>query len=83
MASLVALLSKDFAKLVALAFVLAAPLAYLAMQRWLQDFAYRVELGPGAFLLAGAGALALALLTVSYQALRAAQANPAEALRSE
>lgn len=82
-ASVVALLSKDFAKLVGIAFVVAAPVAYLAMQRWLEDFAYRIDLGPWLFLAAGAAALAVALLTVSAQALRAATANPTEALRNE
>ena len=82
-AGIVVLLSKDFLKLVGIAFVLAAPLAYLAMQRWLEDFAYRINLGPGVFLLAGAAALSIALATVSYQAFNAARANPTDALRSE
>ncbi len=81
--SIVALLSKDFLTLVGLAFVIAAPVAYYAMSTWLEDFAYRIELGAGVFLLAGALALLIALATVSYQALRAATANPTEALRSE
>lgn len=81
--SIVALLSKDFAKLVLVAFVVAAPVAWFAMRRWLEDFAYRIELGPGVFLLAGAAALGIALLTVSYQALKAATANPTDALRAE
>ena len=81
--SLALLLSKDFAGLVLVAFVLAVPVAYLAMQRWLEDFAYRIELGPGVFLLAGALALGVALLTVSYQAVKAALADPVESLRYE
>ncbi len=81
--SIVALLSKDFLKLVGIAFVIAVPVAYYAMSRWLQDFAYRIEIGPWVFLGAGALALLIALLTVSYQAVRAATANPTEALRSE
>ncbi|HYE57728.1 MAG TPA: ABC transporter permease [Rhodothermales bacterium] len=80
---LVGLLSKDFVALVAVAFVAAAPLAYLGMQRWLEDFAYRVPLGPGVFLLAGASALVVALLTVGTQALRAATADPVRTLRTE
>ncbi len=80
---IVVLLSKDFLKLVGIAFVIAAPLAYYAMSRWLEDFAYRIDLGVGVFVLAGALALGIALATVSYQAIRAALANPVEALRSE
>jgi len=81
--SIVTLLSKDFLKLVLIAFVLAAPLAYLAMSRWLEDFAYRIELGPGIFLLAGGLALLIALATVSYQAVKAALADPVKSLRYE
>ena len=55
----------------------------LAMRRWLENFAYRIELGPGSFVLGGIAALLLAWLTVSYQAIRAATANPVEALRYE
>ncbi len=81
--SIVALLSKDFAKLVLVAFVVAAPVAWWAMSRWLEDFAYRITLSLWLFLAAGAVALLIALLTVSTQALRAATANPTDALRSE
>ncbi len=81
--SVMAMLSKDFLKLVALAFVLAAPMAYFAMQRWLQDFAYRIPLGVEVFVAAGAFMLLITLLTVSAQAARAALANPVEAIRYE
>jgi putative ABC transport system permease protein len=77
------LLSRDFLKLVALAFLLAAPLAYYLMDRWLADFAYRVAVAWWMLALAGAGALAVALLSIGGQSLRAALANPAKALRSE
>ena len=77
------LLSKDFAKLVLVAFVLAVPAAYFAMTRWLQDFAYRISLDVGTFALAGLLALAVALLTVSYQAIKAALADPVDSLRYE
>ena len=80
---IVRLLSTDFLKLVGLAFVVAAPLAYVAMSRWLEEFAYRVDLGMGVFLMAGTLALAVALLAVSYQSIRAALIDPAEALRTE
>jgi putative ABC transport system permease protein len=63
--------------------VFAWPVAFLAVNRWLQDFAYRVEIGLWMFVLAGALALVIALLTVSYQAIRASLSNPVEALRYE
>ncbi len=81
--NIVYLLSKDFTKLVLLATIIASPLAYWALQRWLQNFAYHIALGPGTFLLAGCGALLIALFTISFQALRAALTNPVEALRYE
>ncbi|MDX1531526.1 MAG: FtsX-like permease family protein, partial [Rhodothermales bacterium] len=82
-ANVVVLISKDFARLVLVALLVATPLAYLAMDRWLEGFAYRVGIGPGVFVLAGAAALAIAFLTVSYHAVRAATADPVQALRSE
>ena len=81
--SVVMLLTKEFTKLVAFSFILAAPIAYFVMQNWLQDFAYRTALNPLLFLAAGVLALVIAWLTVSYQALRAALTNPVEALRYE
>jgi putative ABC transport system permease protein len=80
---IVGLLSKDFVKLVLVAFAVATPLAHFAMQRWLQDFAYRIDIGWWVFALAGGLALLIALLTVSTQAIKAALANPVEALRYE
>ena len=65
------------------AVVLASPLAYLATQRWLEAFAYRVEISWPIFLMVGLAALGIALLTVSYQAIRAALADPVESLRYE
>jgi putative ABC transport system permease protein len=82
-ANIVALLSKDFVKLVILGFVIAIPIAWYTMNQWLADFAYRIEIGPGIFVLAGASALVIALLTVSWQSIKAAVANPVESLRSE
>ena len=81
--NVILLLSKDFTRLVVLALVVASPAAYFFMNRWLQDFAYRVPINPGMFLLAGFVALAIAWLTVSYQAVKAALANPVESLRYE
>jgi len=82
-ANLVGLLTRDIAGLVAVASVVAAPLAYVAMSRWLEGFAYRVELGATPFVLAIGGLAAIALLTVSVHAIRAATADPINALRSE
>jgi putative ABC transport system permease protein len=82
-AGVLALLSKDFVKLVFVANLFAWPMAWYAMNRWLQNFAYRIEIGWWIFALAGLGALAVALLTVSTQAIKAALANPVESLRYE
>ena len=81
--NIVALLSKDFFKLVIVALVLSAPLAGYTMHRWLQDFAYRVNIGWWIFFLAGGLALVIALFTVSLQAIKAAVANPVKSLRTE
>ena len=80
---LVALLASDFLWLVFVAFLIAAPIAFALMQYWLDRFAYRTELQVGDFVLAGLLAELIALLTVSYQAIKAAQANPIEAIRYE
>jgi putative ABC transport system permease protein len=80
---LVALVSQEFVVLVAIAFLIAAPLAYWAMSKWLEDFAYRISLGPATFALAGGAALVIALLTVGYHALRAATTDPVKSLRTE
>jgi len=82
-ANLVGLLSKDFLKLVALALFIALPLAWYAMHRWLQNFAYRIDIEWWVLALAAVLALLVAFLTVSVQSMRAAMANPVEALRSE
>jgi putative ABC transport system permease protein len=80
---IVQLLSKDFLRLVILGIVIASPIAYWAMNKWLQDFAYRVEISWWIFALAGIIAIIIALLTVSYQSIRAALANPVKSLRTE
>ena len=80
---LVALLSKDFLKLVAIALLLASPLAWWAMDRWLADFAYRIAMPWWAFVLAGVLAVLIALLTVSFQSVKAALMDPVKSLRSE
>ncbi|MEX0608199.1 MAG: FtsX-like permease family protein, partial [Balneolaceae bacterium] len=82
-ADIVRLLSKDFVKLVIIGFIIAIPIAWYAMNIWLADFAYRIELGPGVFILSGSAALIIALLTVSWQSIKAAVVNPVESLKSE
>ncbi|HEY4209187.1 MAG TPA: ABC transporter permease [Puia sp.] len=77
------LLSKDFVVLVVVAFLLAIPLSYYFMHNWLQNFNYRTQLSWWIFISAGAGAILITLLTVSFQAIRAAMANPVKSLRSE
>lgn len=80
---IVRLLTGEFAWLVGIAFVVASPLAYLAIRWWLQDFAYRAPVSLSVFLLAGGASLLLAVLTVSYQSIRAALADPVKSLRYE
>ncbi|HYJ38526.1 MAG TPA: ABC transporter permease [Chitinophagaceae bacterium] len=80
---IVQLLSKDFMKLVLISLVIASPVAWYFMHRWLDDFAYRVEIKWWIFLLAGFAALLIALITVSFQSIRAALANPVKSLRTE
>ena len=80
---IVRLLSKDFLKLVAIAILIAAPIAWWCMNKWLQSFAYRVQLQWWMFLLAGSIGIAIAMITVSFQAIKAAMANPVKSLRSE
>lgn len=81
--SIMLLLSKDFSRLVGIAFVIGCPLAYYFMQKWLADFAYRTPISMLTFLYAGVLALAIALISVSYNAIRAATANPIDSLRYE
>ena len=80
---IVSMLSREFMVLVLIANVIAWPVAWYVMSRWLENFAYRIDLGIGVFILAGVLALVIALATVSYQAVKAATANPVEALRYE
>jgi putative ABC transport system permease protein len=81
--SIVGLLSRDFTILVGIAALIAFPVAWWAMYKWLETFAYRTEVSWWIFLVAGAVALAIALLTVTIQTVRAALANPVKSLRSE
>ncbi len=80
---IVQLLSKDFLKLVGIAILIATPIAWWSMNKWLQGFAYRIEMSWWIFLCSGFVAILIALLTVSFQAIKAAVANPVKSLRSE
>jgi putative ABC transport system permease protein len=77
------LLSREFIKLMLIAFVLACPIAYLSMNRWLQSFAYRTHIGIVIFVLSALSAFITVLLTISYQSIKAATANPVYSLRYE
>ncbi len=81
--NVIMLLSREFTLLIGVAFAIAAPTAYFILNGWLQDFAYRIDLGAGLFLLAAFGTIAIAWMTVGYRAIRAALANPVDALRYE
>jgi putative ABC transport system permease protein len=81
--NIVAMISKDFLKLVLIASVIAFPIAWWAMHKWLQDFAYRVGISWWVFAFAAAMAIIIALLTISFQAIKAAVANPVKSLRTE
>ena len=77
------MLSKDFINLIITAFILAAPIAWWAMNKWLQNFAYRISLSWWMFALAGTIAIGIAAITIGYQSIKAALANPLKRLRRE
>jgi putative ABC transport system permease protein len=77
------MLSKDFVKLVIISIIIASPIAYWAMTKWLQDFAYRISITWWMIALAGFAAILIALITISFQSIKAALMNPVKALRSE
>lgn len=81
--NIVTLLTKEFGKLVLISNFIAWPLTYWLMNQWLENFAYRIDVGVASFLLSSAVALAIALITMSYQAIKAATANPVDALKYE
>jgi putative ABC transport system permease protein len=83
MPGIVVLLSREFTKWVLVANLIGWPVAYLVMHRWLQNFAYRVNMGLGIFILSGLAALTIALVAISYQTIKAATANPVDSLRYE
>jgi putative ABC transport system permease protein len=81
--NVVGLLSKDFLKLVVIALVISIPIAWYGMNKWLQDFHYRINIQWWIFVLAGVLALLIAFVTISFQTIRAARANPVKSLRTE
>jgi ABC-type antimicrobial peptide transport system permease subunit len=81
--SIVGLFSKEFALLIAIAFVLAEPLGYFMMHTWLENYAYHISIGPGTFLVAIVTSFLIAAITIAYQTIKAATANPVKSLRSE
>jgi putative ABC transport system permease protein len=81
--NIVFLISKDFIKLVIISGIIAVPISYFAMNSWLQDFAYRVKIGPVIFILAISLAFLIAFITISSQALKAATSNPVKAIKYE
>ena len=83
MSTIVQMLSKDFIKLVVIAIIIASPLAWWAMNKWLQDFAYRIHIQWWVLAIAGSGAILIAFITISFQSIKAALTNPVKSLRSE
>ena len=81
--NVVTILSKDFVKLVIIALLIAVPLAWIAVNKWLENYPYRISLSWQMFAIPGAIVIFIALATVSFQAIRAAIANPAKSLRTE
>jgi ABC-type antimicrobial peptide transport system permease subunit len=81
--NIIYLFTREFAVLIAIAFLIASPIAWYFMHRWLQDYAFRLPITWWIFLAGGAASLTIALLTISFNALRAARANPVKSLRTE
>ena len=81
--SITTLLTKDLVFLVLIALTIASPLSWYLMNRWLMDFAYRTNISAWVFVIAGSSAMLIAIMTVGFQAIRAASANPVKVLRSD
>ncbi len=77
------LISKDFTKLVIISFLIAAPIAFVLVNNWLEGFAYHISLGVDVFIIGGMLAFTIAIVTVSYQSLKAVSANPVDSLQNE
>ena len=82
-ANVVILLSKDFIRLIGIAFIIATPLAWYVMHKWLQDYAVRIGISWWVFVLTGTGAVLIAFISIGSQSIKAAIANPVKSLRSE
>lgn len=82
-ASILLLLSKDFTKLILIAFAISIPLTFYMARTWLQDYAYRITLGVDTFVWVGVAVMSIAWITISFQSVKAALANPVKSLRSE
>jgi len=82
-AQVVVLLMRDFVWLVGISCVIATPLAFYFLERWLEGYYYRIHIGPGVFILSTLGALCITVVTISFQSLKAAWMNPVESLRTE
>ena len=80
---IIQLLTKDFIKLVLMAIIIATPIAWYAMNKWLENFAYKAKMGWSVFLISGLLAIAIALITISFQSIKAAISNPVKSLRTE
>ena len=83
LSDIVLLFSKEFVLLIAVAFVIAAPVAYYVMDNWLQSFAYQINIGANIFIIAIVSSFVIAACTIAYQAIKAAVANPVKSLRTE
>ena len=81
--NIILLLSKEFGKLIIIAMIIAIPISWYFMDGWLQEFHFRINLGPGIFIIAVAITLVIAWVTMSWQSIRAAIANPVDSLRDE
>jgi putative ABC transport system permease protein len=81
--SIIKLLSGDFIKLVAIALIIASPVAWYFMNNWLQEFAYRISISWWVFIVAGSFSIVIAFITIGFQAIKAAIANPVKSLRTE
>ena len=83
LAGIIQLLAIDFIKLVIIAIVIAIPVSWYVMNKWLQDFAYKINISWTVFIIAGFIAIIIALITISFQSIKAALANPVKSLRTE
>jgi len=81
--TITALLSKDFLQLVLISCIVAFPVAWWAMHNWLQSYSYRINIDPWVFVIAGMAAMLIAVVTISFQSIKAAVANPVKSLRRE